>query len=328
MLILCGAQLIQVVRKRENTHSMNNLFLIPLFFWYHMIYQEHEGRKNQVSNSIEVIIREAKPSMTKAERAIAEYMETELYSIAGLSLKELAQRICTSEATIVRFCKSLGFKGYRDFVIQLSKESGSRKNGDQGMMYTDIRPGDSLETIVDNVCFNNIQSITDTKAVLNLDALSSLVDMIGKADRLYFFGIGASGLVCMDAYQKFMRINKKAWALTDSHAMKQTAALLTENDLAIFISYSGKTAEIVAALNIAMKTGAKTASISKYSRTNICSKTDVALFISSPEVTIRSGAMGSRLAMLNVIDIIFSAYASSRYDEVKEYLDKSHDVFK
>ena len=224
-----------------------------------MIYQEHEGRKNQVSNSIEVIIREAKPSMTKAERAIAEYMETELYSIAGLSLKELAQRICTSEATIVRFCKSLGFKGYRDFVIQLSKESGSRKNGDQGMMYTDIRPGDSLETIVDNVCFNNIQSITDTKAVLNLDALSSLVDMIGKADRLYFFGIGASGLVCMDAYQKFMRINKKAWALTDSHAMKQTAALLTENDLAIFISYSGKTAEIVAALNIAMKTGAKTA---------------------------------------------------------------------
>ena len=172
----------------------------------------------------------------------------------------------------------------------------------------------------------NIRSISDTQAVLNMQSVDRLVEMLRTSDRIFFFGMGASGLVCMDACQKFMRINKKAWYLTDSHTMRQTASLLTPDDMAIFISYSGTTAEIVSALDIALKTGTKTAAITKYSKGNIAAKTDVALYISSPEVTIRSGAMGSRIAMLNVIDIIFSVMASAEYDRIRQYLDNTHEA--
>ena len=130
----------------------------------------------------------------------------------------------------------------------------------------------------------------------------------------------------MDASQKFMRINKKTWALTDSHSMQLSSSLLSPKDIAIFLSYSGTTPEIISAFKTAKKTGAKTASISKYAKGNISSMTDIALYISSPEVTIRSGAMSSRIAMLNVIDIIFSCIASDEYNEIKKYLDDTHDA--
>lgn len=277
------------------------------------------------NNLIEISIREVKHSLTKAEKAIAEYIEPRLDSIVKLSLKELAEKSGSSEATVVRFCKTLGFKGYRDFIISLSAETGAKKEN-SGNEYTDIRPGDDISTIISNVSFNNIKSIADTESILNKENMEKLVSMIRSADRIFFFGIGASGLVCMDAYQKFMRINKKAWALTDSHAMRQAAALLTPDDIALFVSYSGTTPDVVTALNIAKTTGAKTASITKYSKNNIGAKTDATIYISTPEVTIRSGAMGSRIAMLNVIDIIFSIIASSEYNSIKQYLDTTHDA--
>lgn len=278
------------------------------------------------SNTIEISIRDAKQSMTRKERMIAEYMESCQDSIASLSLKELAALTKTSEASIVRFCKTLGFRGYRDFALKLSEEMGSRKSSLSANEYTDIRPGDDTKTIVKSVCMTNIRSISDTQAVLNMQSVDRLVEMLRTSDRIFFFGMGASGLVCMDACQKFMRINKKAWYMTDSHTMRQTASLLTPDDMAIFISYSGTTAEIVSALDIALKTGTKTAAITKYSKGNIAAKTDVALYISSPEVTIRSGAMGSRIAMLNVIDIIFSVMASAEYDRIRQYLDNTHEA--
>ncbi len=279
-----------------------------------------------MSSAIEISIRDGKASMTRSERIIADYIEPRLDEITGLSLDELAGQIKTSKASIVRFCKTLGFRGYRDFVLKLSEEAGYRRSDSEKKRYTDIRPGDATGTIVDNVCFANTQSITDTRAILSIQTLDDVVSMIESSRRIFFFGIGASGLVCMDASQKFMRINKQVWALTDSHSMKQAASLLDRNDAAIFISYSGTTAEVVSALKIARPTGARTVAITKYMKNNIGALCDKALYISSPEVSIRSGAMGSRIAMLNVIDIIFSVYASRHYNDIEQYLDRSHDV--
>jgi DNA-binding MurR/RpiR family transcriptional regulator len=50
------------------------------------------------------------------------------------------------------------------------------------------------------------------------------------------------------------------------------------------------------------------------------------LFISTPEITMRSGAMGSRIAMLNIIDILFAGVASAEYNNVKIYLSKTHNI--
>ena len=248
--------------------------------------------------SIEHSLTFSTETFSNSGKQIAAYMREHLDSVSTLSIQELSARIGTSEATVNRFCKTLGFKGYRDFIIALSKELGSRKTDDPALKYADIKPGDDVRKIIDNVCLVNMQSIADTKAILDSQSVESAVSLIRAAERIFFFGIGASGLVALDGQQKFMRINKKAWALTDSHEIRQNASILCEKDVAIFLSYSGTTKEIVS----------------------------VSLCISSPELTIRSGAMGSRIAMLNCIDIIFTAVASAEYDTVRNYLDLTHDA--
>lgn len=278
------------------------------------------------ANSIEHKLRFSAESLSKAGKQIASYIENHIDHVSSMSILELAQKIGTSEASINRFCKALGFKGYRDFIISLSKELGSKKEAGPTLKYTDIKPGDDIDIIIDNVSLVNMQSIADTKTIIDPVCIKKAVEIIRDADRLFFFGIGASGLVALDGHQKFMRINRKAWAITDAHEIKQTASILNSDDAAVFLSYSGTTKEIVSAFNMAKNIGARTVVITKLRKKGIAKNADVTLNISSPEITIRSGAMGSRIAMLNVIDILFTGVASAEYDTVKKYLDLTHEA--
>lgn len=115
-------------------------------------------------------------------------------------------------------------------------------------------------------------------------------------------------------------------AYTDGHSQLTAATLLEKNDVAIFISNSGNTADILDALDIAKKNGACIIAITKYTKSPLAENAHIVLSISTPEITIRSGAMGSRIAMLTVIDILFAGVASAEYKHVKKFLTKTHNI--
>jgi DNA-binding MurR/RpiR family transcriptional regulator len=114
----------------------------------------------------------------------------------------------------------------------------------------------------------------------------------------------------------------------DSHQQLAMATLLTEKDVVILISNSGNTKEIIDILDIAKKQKAKVIAITRYSKSNLAENADIVLNISTPEISIRSGAMGSRIAMLTVIDILFSCVASADYDKIKNYLKKTSSIIR
>jgi DNA-binding MurR/RpiR family transcriptional regulator len=108
--------------------------------------------------------------------------------------------------------------------------------------------------------------------------------------------------------------------------MLTAAALLTRDDAAVFISNSGTTVEILDALDVARRTGACIIAITKCHPSPLAAKSDIVLNISTPELSIRSGAMGSRIAMLTIVDMLFSGVASAEYKSVKKFLTKTHNV--
>ena len=278
------------------------------------------------ANQVEIRLRDAKPAMTRTEQTVAAYVETHLRDVPLLSIKQLARQCGTSEASVLRFCKTLGYRGYRDFTLSLSAAMGSAGNHGEEKRYTDIRPGDKLQTIIENVSYNNRRSIEDTLSVLNQEQVAAAVSALIRAPRIDWYGVGASGLVCQDAQQKFMRIRKRCQAFVDGHSIQTAAALLDEGDVAVLVSNSGTTVEILDALELVRLRGATSIAITRYSRSELATGADIVLHISTPEVTFRSGAMGSRIAMLNIVDILFSAVASAQYDEVKIYLDRTLDA--
>jgi DNA-binding MurR/RpiR family transcriptional regulator len=278
-----------------------------------------------INDNILIKIRDMKDSLTPVEKRVAVYIQENLEDIPHLSIKNLAQQTKISDASVLRFCKTMGYNGYRSFIVSISASLGSMDEEEKDQ-YTDIQPGDDLSIIISNISRNNSKSIEDTLSVIDRNEIARAVKVLRQSNRIVFFGIGASGLVGMDAEQKFSRINKMCHTYTDGHSQLTAAALLGKSDVAIFISNSGNTVEILDSLEIAKKNGACIIAITKYNKSELADKANIVLSISTPEVTIRSGAMGSRIAMLNVIDILFAGVASAEYENVKKYLTKTHNI--
>lgn len=274
--------------------------------------------------NILIMIEGLKDSLTPVGKKLAEYVLKNAKSVPSMSIKELAIKSETSDAAVMRFCKSLGFSSYRELIIALSLSTGkSDYNSSVLSHYVDVCSGDSIHDVIRNISYSNQKSINDTMNTLDEIEVEKAVDLIEKADKLIFCGIGASGLVCMDAQQKFLRINRYCLAIADSHMQITEASLLNDKDVAVLVSASGETEEILDTLRQLKENNVPVIAITRYSKSRLAEKADILLSISTPEQVIRSGAMGSRIAMLNVIDILYAGILSRNFDSFVFSLEKT-----
>lgn len=270
------------------------------------------------------MIREAFPNLTPSEKKVAHYILEYPEIAVGLSIGELAEFSGASKAAIIRFCKTLNFDGYRDFSIKLASDVALTSSLEDS--YTDIQVGDTLDTIIRNVSHNNKQSIDDSFQVLDYLQVEKAIKAMQEARRIDFYGVGASGIIALDAQHKFMRINRYSMAYEDSHLQTVAATNLTEEDAAVFLSYSGETKDILDTLKFAKLGGATTISITRFGKNTLSSKSDIQLYISSPETSLRSGASASLIAQLNMIDILYTGIISYDYQNTKKYLKKTEKI--
>jgi len=210
-------------------------------------------------------LREIKDSLTPAEKKVAEYVIAFPEEVTRHSIKILANKSKTSGASVVRLCKVLGYAGYRQFIVSISAELASKRQNNEDE-YTDIQLGDDLDTIIKNVSLNNCRSIEDTLMVIDRNSVKKAVELLNNARKIAFYGMGASGVVCIDAQQKFMRINKICHAYTDGHSQLTSASMLAKGDVAVIISNTGTTVEIVDTLKLLKQTNASVIAITRYNK--------------------------------------------------------------
>lgn len=261
---------------------------------------------------------------TPVEQKVAEFILENPSKVPAMSIKELAVASKSSDASVMRFCKALGFSGYRSFIVGLTLAIADNE-ADTGL-YTDIRPGDSVKSVVRNIFRNERQALTDTENILKTTEVEKAVAILGSSEAVHFFGIGASGLVCLDAVQKFRRIGVSSYAHTDFHDQLTSAALLGSKDACVLFTYSGKTKEIQLILKLLKAQNCKIIAVTKLRKTNLLKGADVYLNVLTREVTMRSGATGSRIAMLSLVDILLSCVLSTDYDKYEKKLLKTYEA--
>ncbi len=262
-----------------------------------------------------------------SERKVARYVSQNLDNMVGVSVEELAGRSGSSQAAVVRFCKKLGYKGYRDFSIQLVSELAvAQRTNISRAGYTDICAGDKAGNVIRKVCHHNIQAIEDTFSLMEPDQVELAADMLFRAQRVDLYAIATSNLVAQDAQQKFMRINKRVTAYADPHLQLSSASTLTSEDVAIALSWSGETREVLDAAKLAKHNGAFLIAITRYGKVSLEDLADVHFGLSAPEMAIRSGAMSSRIAQMTMIDILFSCVVSRHYAETVPYLERTRQI--
>ncbi|MCD6508462.1 MurR/RpiR family transcriptional regulator [Candidatus Poribacteria bacterium] len=261
-------------------------------------------------------------NLSPTAKKIADYILKNPGKVIHLSITELAEEVKASEATIVRFCQELGYKGYQELKIRIAQSLVSAPQE----LYEAIDRYDEVPKVKAKVFQAIVQTLNDTLEVLDENELERAVDAIANAGRVEFYGVGGSGVVAQDAYHKFLRIGLNCIALIDSHLQVMSASLLTEKDVAVGISRTGCVKDTVEALQTAREAGAKTICITNFGKTPITEVADIKLFTAARETLFGSDAMTTRIAQLAVMDILCVGVALRRYELARESIKRTREA--
>ncbi|HET6213842.1 MAG TPA: MurR/RpiR family transcriptional regulator [Micromonosporaceae bacterium] len=262
------------------------------------------------------------PSLSPAEQRVGRLVVADPADAARRTITDLATSAQTSEATVIRFCRSVGMEGYPQLRIRLAAEAARRvEPPDARVVGGDIPPGADMAQIIATIAFNDARAVEETAEQLDPAVCDKVVEAISAASRVDIYGAGASGFVASDFLQKLHRIGRTAFSWADVHTALASAALLGRGDVAIGISHTGTTSDVVEILEVARGRGATTVALTNFPRSPITDVADHVLTTAARETTYRSGAMASRLAQLTVVDCLFVGVAARNRAKARRALE-------
>jgi DNA-binding MurR/RpiR family transcriptional regulator len=263
------------------------------------------------------------PSMKR----IAEVVVARPQVVVEMTITELARLCETSETTLVRFARTLGFPGYAALKLQMAAELAAEtaQLGTESSYGSDIAPTDTLAETVAKISGSELFGIRETAASLDLDTLQQVIDAVATAERTVAFGVAASNMGARDLREKLLRIGRIALGFTDAHDAVSSASLLGADDVVIGFSHSGQTREVCELLRVAHAGGATTVAITNVRESPVTRDADLTLLTSVRETTFRSGAMESRIAQLTIVDYIFVGVARTTYEASVQALRTSRE---
>ena len=256
-------------------------------------------------------------SFTDREKSIAEFLLSNKKSIISMSAKEIGDITNTSAPTVVRFSKKIGFDSLNEMKLQLSVSLQNDDNSDFEYLHNDL----STKNIIRGVKSSIDSIMNQTVGVLKEEELEKAIELLNKAKNIYIFSVGSSSLVGMDFYYKLSRINVRCIAHNDTHLQMTASALMEKGDVAVAISYSGETKEVLKCAYNAKNEGIPVISITRASINNtLADMSDIVLRIPFVEKSLREGAMSSRISQLAVIDMLFLGMARNNLKGIEEKL--------
>ncbi|MGX7025624.1 MurR/RpiR family transcriptional regulator [Vagococcus hydrophili] len=269
------------------------------------------------------IMKEKLNSLSKAEKQLALWIMENPQEVINMSVTNLAKQANSSPATIVRLCYSLGLSGFTDLKLQLSKNLPQIEEN----LHTDIVKNETIDNIKKKLKFNLNNSFEETFNLLNDDVISQAIDYIEENTTIFTFGLGASGIVSEDIYQKFTRIGRNVIFSKDHHLMSTSLVSNSLPGTFIAISNSGEKQEVIHLARIAKNQNIPVIVITSSPDSSLAVIADCLLITSSgSEAPIRSSATNSMMVQLFAADILFSTYASKNYEETMNKLNVSKQI--
>lgn len=246
-------------------------------------------------------------SFTKAEKKIATFIEHNRHKVIISSISKLSNQIGVGEASLIRFCRKLGFSGIPEFKDHLSKDLS-----DSDVNEISIYP--SLETTTNS--FKEIatilhsftqEALNETLKLQTESALDDAATMISRSNGLYFYGIGMSGVSALEAKYRFLRLGFRTDALTDNHTLILHSSNTRKGDVIIAFSHSGDSTDVERAIRVAKSNGADIILISKFKKTPLSQLADINLLTGGSENPFESDSSSIKSSQSYIIDVLYSS---------------------
>lgn len=272
--------------------------------------------------------------LNPALRRIADRVLKAPEEVKSISIKDLAVQCEVSESTITRFVREIGVSSFQNFKILIAEELSQGNPTTTPIadrhVYEDITDQDDASSVLSKVAARYAMTVSDTRAGLAESALLEAVAAIEEADVLGFFAMGASLLCVENALLRFMRVGKRCLFYRDLGIRQISTSTLGPKSLAIGVSNSGRTISTVDSLREAKVQGATTLAITSFPDSPIVRHADICLFTPTITGVVGPGeyheSMVSKIAQLQVIDVLYSLYAVRNFGSAIEGLERTSDV--
>ena len=244
-------------------------------------------------------------TLTATEKKVADYIVGHRAEAQHMSISEMAQICGAAEATLSRFARRLGYKGYNDFrtgVAISAEASGFKQNPLTGA----ITESDSFEEMLRKLYTADVDAVRQTSELLTEENVNAAVTCLAEAEKVFCMGQGGSLIIAQEAAHLFTTIGCKYFCVADSHTQMITAATLTEKDALLYFSYSGATKDMIDTLTLAKKKNARIILITHFLHSPGAALADIVLLCGANESPLQLGSVPAKMAQIYIIDVLFS----------------------
>lgn len=259
---------------------------------------------DHVEQSIIRNIRDAYDTLTSVEKNIADYFisntEAEVFSS-----KNIAAKLFVSEASLSRFAKKCGYKGFREFSYDYEKAILSRN------------AKNDIPFLTKQVFITYQELLDKSYKLVDDQMIQRIANLFSECRRVVVYGKGSSGYAAEEVALRFMRMGLYIEAITDTHIMKMTSALVDEDVLVIGLSLSGTTEEVVSAMKNAKASGAKVFMITSNQSEELKEFCDEIMYIANTKHMDGGTMISPQFPILVMTDMLFAYFVNNDF-ELKE----------
>lgn len=229
--------------------------------------------------------------------------------VVDVSIQQLAREISVSEASIVRFCRTLGLEGFSDLKMALLKNAAPTQIPS---VFEEIDEHDSMEAVARNVFVRNLNTLQIAMQRLDFGAVTAAAELLRDAKKIVILGSAASASIAENFYIHLFRVGFPASVETDGEFMQVAAHMADEHTVFIAVSRGGRTKAVVNAFEEARRRGAKTISITANDNTPLARASDIPIIHYAPVQALAS----TRVVQNTVIDCLYVCATRHRQKEV------------
>jgi RpiR family carbohydrate utilization transcriptional regulator len=253
--------------------------------------------------------------MRKSERKVADYVLANLNDVINMRIVDLAAQADVSEPTVVRFCRAVGCEGFQDFKLALAQQLASSPSFGK-VAVTDT---DSVADFSHKIFDSTIDTLLKVRDSLNPANIRKAIAALTNANRVEFYGHGASAAVAADAQHRFFRLQLAAAAYSDTHIQKMSALSLQKGDVVVAISQSGRTRSLLETIELVKDMDAIVIGMAP-SGTPIAEAATIPICIDVDEEFEIYTPLSSRIAHLVVIDVLAVGVAQRKGPRLQGHL--------
>ncbi len=255
--------------------------------------------------------------LTSAEKKTADFIMANQGRSEYLSIAELAEYCGVAEATISRFCRRLGYKGFNAFRLALANASFTQ-TPEAGLLSGPIESTDSFEQMCGKLYTADQEAMRQTLELVDAETICRAVDLLHAAGRVVCMGQGGSMLMAQDASHLFSTVSGKFSAVLDSHLQIIATVNMQENDVILFFSFSGATKDLIDTMQAAKSRGVKTLLITRFLKSPGAQLADLVLPCGANESPLQLGSVPAKIAQLFLLDVLFSEFCRRDLESCRE----------